>query len=295
MDICKALDLAIMKKETDDNSSISAGYRVAGRKEPYGNYLSDASWKKIKEEMETDYPQAFEAYAKGGGKELEERKVKGRIYPPKMASFGSSSRMIFKLMKDVTGFELEKKLATAIGGTANLDGYFENAEKRVFVEAKCREPYGSKSGSVSKKYFDLYRFLSDSTANNFSCTFNGSGDKTVVRVSAGDTPLEHFDIKQMICHLLGIANDCLKKKDGKKIEFIYLLYNPANLKFEDLSCEKKIRAIYDLESKECDAVDFKGLFSDILVFLQKKDDTTDIQTIAQNFSFKRCDQDSMTL
>ena len=51
----------------------------------------------------------------------------------------------------------------------------------------------------------------------------------------------------------------------------------------------------EYECKECDALDFNGLFSDILKFLREKDDPTDVEAIARNFSFERLDQDSMTL
>lgn len=64
--------------------------------------------------VEKKYPAAFEKFSEGSGKELEERKVGEYTYPPKMASFGSSSRMLFNLSKDTHGFQFEKKIPTTV-------------------------------------------------------------------------------------------------------------------------------------------------------------------------------------
>ena len=88
-----------------------------------------------------------------GGSELKEKN--GR--PPKMASFGSSSRMIYNLSNKKNGFHFEKKLPTTVGGTANLDGFYEDDNRYIFVEAKCHEPYNVKKTVISSKYKDLYK------------------------------------------------------------------------------------------------------------------------------------------
>lgn len=295
MDICKALDLAIMQKETSEKPSVKAGYRVDGR--IYDNYLSNDCWKAFKSEMKANHAEAFKTYGLGGGKEMEERKSGDKIYPPKMASFGSSSRMIYNWMKDHKAFQYEKKLTTVVGGMANLDGYFENDEKRVFVEAKCREPYSSKSKIVADVYQSLYTALSESDSNHLICTVEPAKKegKICVNFSAGDIPLNHFDIKQMICHLLGIANDALQSDDPRKIEFIYLLYNPEKLEFQEEKTKAKILRIYSLECKECAAVEFQRLFLDILKYLQnvhKIGCERNAKEISEKFSFRICDQNS---
>ncbi len=298
MDICKALDLAIMQTESAKDPSIKAGYCVGGK--IYENYLSNVCWDAFKKNMEQSehLSKAFKAYSKGGGKEMDERKVRGEIYPPKMASFGSSSRMIFNLMKGCPEFAFEKKLPTVVGGVANLDGYFETEGKRIFVEAKCREPYASKFSAIASVYSELFEYLSKSPSVNLNCIIGEAKEKGKIsaKFTAGDVRLEHFDIKQMICHLLGIANDCLNCGDPRAIEFIYLLYNPTDLKFSDPKEKEKIMKIYDLECSECAAVDFNGLFLNVLNFLQKyheKGKDKNISDIAKNFSFRMCDQNTM--
>ena len=155
MELNKILDYAIMADETAKNPGLKSGYTV--NEKTYNNYLSNDSFEMFVEDMKTNHPTAYEMYGKGGGKELEERKSGSNIYPPKMASFGSSSRMIYNLMKDTDGFLFEKKLPTTVGGTANLDGFIETDEKCVFVEAKCREPYTAKDGIIERKYEDFIK------------------------------------------------------------------------------------------------------------------------------------------
>lgn len=293
----KSLDQAIMLLETASSPEIKACYWIGSR--PYKNYLSNESWKAFKSDMEKNHPCAFSQYALGGGKEMEERKVGKYTYPPKMASFGSSSRMIYNLMKDNRCFLYEKKLSTTVGGTANLDGFIETNEKCVFVEAKCREPYSIKNNEIADKYKLLYEFLTQSPNNNLickiSCTQKG---KMEVHFFAGQQEVQHFDIKQMICHLLGVATAYLKGEYDKNIDFIYLLYNPAKLQMVNKAHQKEIICIYSQECRECQCVDFSGLFYDVLVFLKenyKLGAHRDIRKISELFSFRMCDQYTMHL
>lgn len=259
MSLGKALDHGIMLQETARIAEIQAGYKVDGR--TYGNYLSNESWKAFEADMKANHPKAYEQYALGGGKEMEERKSGKYIYPPKMASFGSSSRMIYNLMKSNPDFLYEMKLPTTIGGIANLDGFLETKEKCLFVEAKCREPYSQQKGEVAEKYRELYEYLTRSENNNLTCEILGvTAGKMQVRFYIGQNERTCFDIKQMICHLLGIATACLQGRYNKNTQFIYLLYNPTELAIEKEIHKKEILQIYDQECAECAEVDFSGLF-----------------------------------
>ena len=153
MELNKNLDEAIRLNETSNDSSLTAGYVVNGK--PYPNYVSNSSWAKFCNDMEVNHPVAYDNYKNGDGKELDERKVGQNIYPPKMASFGSSSRFIYNLMKHDKSFKFEKQLPTTVGGTANLDGFKETSDSYVFVEAKCREPYSKKNKFYGQKYFSV--------------------------------------------------------------------------------------------------------------------------------------------
>ena len=223
MELNKILDYAIMADETAKNP-VKSGYVVNGK--TYNNYLSNDSFAEFVEDMKNNHPVAYEMYGKGGGKELEERKSGANIYPPKMASFGSSSRMIYNLMKDTDGFLFEKKLPTTVGGIANLDGFTETENKYIFVEAKCREPYTTKDCIYERKYEDLYKSISLSEKIDIVCDIKIIDEhKMEVSFTSGQTKIRFFDIKQMISHLLGVATAFLKDEfDTKKIDFIYLLF-----------------------------------------------------------------------
>lgn len=207
MKIDETLDYAIMRDETLKNPNLKSGYIIDGR--PYGQYLDNKCFDDFINDMKTNYPTAYKMYGEGSGSELELRKSRWETFsPPKMASFGSSSRMIFNLMKDTDGFLFEKQLPTTVGGTANLDGFMETDSKYIFVEAKCREPYGEKDYKVGRKYKELYDFINNSEKSNVSChikDIDGNTKEMKVTFKVNDNPIHNFDMKQMISHLLGVA------------------------------------------------------------------------------------------
>lgn len=300
-DLNKLLDLAIMANETADNSALKSGYTVPGKAEPYPNYIENNCWNEFKKEMEKSNPVAFRMYGAGGGKELDERKIGKHICPPKMASFGSSSRMIFNLLKkkEKDGFLFEQKLPTTVGGKANLDGFMMTDDKCIFVEAKCREPYTAKDSLVSIKYQPLYEFISESSETDVVCRIPDSDNEKNMEVifMAGNTEIQCFDIKQMICHLLGVATAFLKGEfEPKKIDFIYLLFNPNLIEIKD--GKEEIHRIYEQTCNECNSVDFKALFEVIVDYLQTvkglgKDKNK--SAIVNNFTFRLCDQSNMNI
>ena len=117
----------------------------------YDSYMSNEAWDAYLSSMDPKHRMQFDD---GSGGELKEKN--GR--PPKMASFASSSRMAYKCSKCLPNFVFEKQLSTVIGGTANLDGYWEGNGKYIFVEAKCREPYSHKSPETFRQnYKELYK------------------------------------------------------------------------------------------------------------------------------------------
>lgn len=295
MELNKILDYAIMAYETARNP-IKSGYVTNGK--PYNNYLSNDSFAEFVEDMKTNHPTAYEMYGKGGGKELEERKSGANIYPPKMASFGSSSRMIYNLMKNTDGFLFEKKLPTTVGGIANLDGFMETEEKCVFVEAKCREPYTAKDGIIERKYEDLYKVITASDKTDVACDIKVTDKRKMeVKFLSDDTEIHSFDMKQMISHLLGVATAFLKGEfEVKKIDFVYLLFNPKLIEIKE--GKEEIHRIYEQTCNECNSVDFKALFEVIVDYMQtvkglgKDKNKSDI---VNNFSFRLCDQSNMNI
>ena len=269
----KALDYAIRDYECK-KFPVESGYKIENN--IYCNYLSKNSWKEFKDSMKKVHRRQFED-ADGG--ELKEKKGRWGICPPKMASFGSSSRFLYNISKDIVGFQFEKLLPTRVGGTANLDGYITRGDGDVFVEAKCREIYSShKTIKVSNVYEDVYRQLVGKTHNKFSydnngrpikdgktddkhfkCTFKFDGEEIV-----------HFDIKQLICHFLAISANILEnEKANKNVKFVYLIFNPedtdaACFENEKVSSYKgRIFKIYNETIEEIRKFNMEKLFASV--------------------------------
>ena len=249
----KALDYAIRDFELKDRDiSIECGYTIKKEKKTYWNYLSNDAWEEFKGKMKKAHLCQFED-ADGG--EMKEKKGRWGIYPPKMASFGSSSRFLYSVSKDIEGFQFEKLLPTRVGHSANLDGYIMRNDVDFFVEAKCREIYSShKTVEISNVYEEIYKELHESYPkfsfkNNgkeddehFNCTFKFNGKEII-----------HFDIKQLICHFLAISANILENENANKnIKFLYLIFNPKDVieQVEKESYKKQIIDIYDDTKKE---------------------------------------------
>ena len=297
MELNEILDYAIMQNETANNKNIKSGYTISGKL--HGNYIENDCFESFINDMKNNYPTAYEMYGLGSGSELEIRKNRwGTFSPPKMASFGSSSRMIFNLMKDTKGFLFEKQLPTTVGGTANLDGFMETADKYIFVEAKCREPYGKKDDKIYRKYEKLYNFMNQSEKSNVSCDISPI-DEIYMKVTfkVNDKPIKNFDMKQMISHLLGVATGFLNGEfELRDIEFIYLLFDPTLIEIKDEKAREKIYEIYKNTCDECNSTDFKALFEVIIDYLKSlKKWNKDYKTndLTDRFTFKLCSQEDM--
>ena len=267
----KALDYAIRDYECK-KFPVESGYKIENN--IYCNYLSKNSWKEFKDSMKKVHRRQFED-ADGG--ELKEKKGRWGICPPKMASFGSSSRFLYNISKDIVGFQFEKLLPTRVGGTANLDGYIMRGDVDVFVEAKCKEIYSShKPIKVSDVYKEIYDKLK--TDNGFSYDNNGrpikdgkTDDKHFKCTFKFDgEDIVHFDIKQLICHFLAISANILEnEKANKNVKFVYLIFNPKDADaacFENekvSSYKERIFKIYDETIKEIRKFDMKELFASV--------------------------------
>ena len=276
----KALDYAIRDYELKNKDKFAkSGYTIKKEKKTYWNYLSNDAWEEFKGKMKKAHLCQFED-ADGG--EMKEKKGRYGINPPKMASFGSSSRFLYNISKDIEGFQFEKLLPTRVGHSANLDGYITRGDGDVFVEAKCREIYSShKTIEVSNVYEEIYKELQElypkfSFKNNgrpikngkednehFNCTFKFKGKEII-----------HFDIKQLICHFLAISANILENENANKnIKFIYLIFNPNEVieQVEKESYKKQIIEIYGDTIKEIpDYFDMERLFKSIFEIQAKR-------------------------
>ena len=287
MSFLKEFDNAIATIETQ-NGIVARGYVIGESRKDY--YLSNESWRALKCGMDAKHLAQYNA---GGGKELEEKDGK----PPKMAAFASSSRMIYNISKEIPDFVFEKKLPTTVGGTANLDGYLEKTGTHIFVEAKCREPYGHKEEqTIKQNYRGIYAWLREKMPRVFSCVMeNMDNNEMQVAFFCRNKIVAHFDIKQMICHMLGIATELLKNPDEKSILFLYLFYNPKGLPLGgDAACE--IQTIYADTCWAAEHYRFEEMFGHVVDYLvQEKGIAADEQTVTHlknAFRFELCDQDA---
>ena len=257
-----ALDCAIRDSEISSNSDY--GYIIDGKK-PYENYMSNETWKVFLNQMSDLHRHQFDD---GDGGELKEK----NNLPPKMASYGSSSRFIYQCSNIIPDFCFEMKLPTKVGGPANLDGFLSNEDIDIYVEAKCREIYGHTKQEISiayKKVFDCisemhaefsYDESSCNDARHFLCAFKYNNKEIV-----------HFDIKQLICHFLGITADILENKQTKKIRFVYLIFNPNSIEDKiDKKHKDAILSIYKDTIEEIKSMgDMCWLFNAVLEFQTK--------------------------
>ena len=224
-----------------------SGYEERGREElikAYENYMSNEKWVAFLKEMNKEHRIA---YVQGYGNEISEKRGRYGIYPPKMASYGSSSRMIYNLLKKVEGIHFEKKLPTKVGGTANLDGYLQRGETEIFIEAKCREIYTKHANIDIKEVYDkVLKAIKNENAFHYKEDKETKTGYLNYRFFYGKTPIVRFDIKQLICHFLGIAANYIKNKSAKnKICFIYLIYNPTDFNIRKLTnCQSPTDYLY---------------------------------------------------
>ena len=285
MNLSKELDLAIKFSETGSTK----GAYIAEKE--YDTYMTNSAWNDFISAMGEN---ARLEYLAGGGDELTAKNGK----PPKMACYGSSSRMIYNLSHKKAGFHFEKKLPTTIGGTANLDGFLEEPHRYVFVEAKCHEPYSTKNASASKVYAELYDHINENMPESLYIekTISTCGKYLNVKFIAEGEELEYFDLKQIISHLLGIATALLNRTfEQKQTDFIYLLYDPTELDLAD-GVREKIESVYERCVYECNLIDFATLFRVIIEFLienkQVGDLTFDeVEGMIFNFTFTLASQD----
>ena len=301
-ELAVALDDAILYAERKPNNEVYGGYTLNDKY--FGTYLSNKTFQKLLNAMK---PEIKTMFSDGDGGELEVRcdKDGNALYPPKMACFGSSSRILYNTAKDIPDFIFEKKIPTTVGGTANLDGYYNAPECHIFVESKCREPYSEKSNIISRKYEKLYEYISNSPENNITCEIGSVTDEKKMKVTFkyDDKVIRYFDIKQLISHYLGIAtailknenNDCNISYARKPSKFLYFIYDPRELYFEYPLLGERILEIYYITCDECESILHKELFKTIIEYLKDKyypESVVDTESITKYFNLEMCNQNN---
>jgi len=210
----------------------------------YENYYSRDAFKRFKDEMNSSrYKEFCRSYIEGKGGELKEHSGRWGRVPPKMASVASSSRFCYLALRDgatalgggAVEFEVAQKITGIRGIAPQLDARIK--DKNVFVEAKCHEIFDS----YKMRFPDSYKRLILGKNNQFGFEFETeSADgrfELPLSLFGVDNPM--FDIKQLICHLMGIASN---KNEGEQAELIYMFFKP---KTDNDAINHKIDGIFE--------------------------------------------------
>ena len=236
----------MMKKAEFDNiikenlikriGKASFGYCIGEK--VYENYYSADAFKSFIKDMKKKYKDAFAAYDDGAGGELEKKRGRYGLMPPKMASVASSSRFCYLALRDgakvfdsnsEASFEHECAIDGIASGTApQLDAYIPDRE--IYIEAKCHEIFDSHKVIMKEKYWEC--IYGEGNPFGMEPKERESADKFEIPLSVfgiDDKKGTMFDIKQFLCHLLGIAS---RKDKLKEATLVYLFFKPKSVKRE---------------------------------------------------------------
>ena len=248
----------------------------------YTLYYSKTTFDVFVKEMQTLYPHHYSKYSgnpnatqnRGGvGGELIEKPGRYGLTPPKMASVASSSRFCYLALRNGTDvlvnnkyisgknieFEKECRIFTDISTAPQLDGFIEQKDCNIYIEAKCHEIFDSHKVELKNKYWDYFE------KDDVLCTAldeKTKGDETFtlpLSLFRIEKKSSRFDIKQLICHLLGIK----EQNKNKKAKLVYLFFEPVsdnaaerlfvNDVFDELAAEIKLIFESDIIKKFCTA------------------------------------------
>ena len=242
----KDFDNIIKQNVINDLRKDCFGYKIKGKVDPYEYYYDNKTFDVFLGEMQTPkYKRFYDAYKDGDGSELEEKPGRYGLTPPKMASVASSSRFCYMALRDGTKafpgevvFEYGCPIDGVSGNAPQLDARIGD---HIYIEAKCHEIFDSHRVVLKEKYWDLIYgpkndFGLESLAKNPEMTF-----EIPLSVFGIQKKRSMFDIKQLICHLLGIS--CQKTP----AKLIYLFFMPIS---EDEGEQEQIDEVFEELRKE---------------------------------------------
>ena len=229
------------------------GYKLPETKaEPYGNYYSNDAFASFIDEMKSPaYQEIYRAYSEGKGSELVVKNGKYGKMPPKMASVASSSRFCYLALRDgaqglggsgIVKFEQECKIDGLPGNAPQLDAYIPN--ENIYVEAKCHEIFDSHKIQMKEKYWDLLYGKDNCFGLDITEKPIGESFESPLSVFDIEKTSSMFDLKQLICHLLGIAS---QKREAEPATLVYLFFKPKAKTEQDA---KKIDEVFEVLQDE---------------------------------------------
>ena len=195
----------------------------------YENYDSRQAFSRFLQEMRANYPDAFLAYSRGKGSELREQAGRYGKTPPKMASLASSSRFCYLALRDGASalgggravFEHERRIDGVDGIAPQMDAFVP--EDEIYVEVKCHEIFDAHHAVLKRKYWE--KIYGVENAFGFPIRELPSGETFEIPLSVFGISKRttRFDIKQFLCHLMGIASRPNRQKTAR---LVYLFFKP---------------------------------------------------------------------
>jgi len=116
-------------------------------------------------------------------------------------------------------FEYECRIHGILGTAPQMDAY--SSDGNIFIEVKCHEIFDEHNICLSHQY---YPWLCE-YPNGFRLTLPKPDAKNQIQIPFSAFGLEKnsmFDVKQFLCHLMGIAS----KSKGQPSTLIYLFFKP---------------------------------------------------------------------
>ena len=158
----------------------------------------------------------------------------------------------------------------------------------------CKCPHLNQK--ISRVYKDVYEYIK-SVNSGFSyedTPIEDEPDYMACSFLMNDKYISHFDVKQLICHFLGICANILENHANVNVRFIYLIFNPnLNTDFSNLNIQKfesKIKEEYNETQAEArEFRDFKWLFDAVMSYQSTH---LDLPKPQYNFEFALLDQKS---
>ena len=211
-------------------------------------FYDNASWDMTIEHKYL-YQDVFSAWCKKANN-IVSNSMNGSLYLKGLKTFGENSRakygtlygsarFVFEelankenakiLVKNITNsneeienvnFEFANKI-NSLRTPSQLDCVITTKGHVICIEAKMQEIYGKgkEKHIMSGKY---YKIIQDFVGKEDSNHYKRNGDVVVLN----NGKKSNFDLKQFICHILGIANNYDEKFKGKKVHFIYFIFEP---------------------------------------------------------------------
>lgn len=247
------------------SSKLEFGRLINGK--VYDTYFSNEFGKTVISSLSNDI---YEAYKNGKGNEFDNGKFFSVASSSRfaVASFSESRNGSLHYIQKFEGesiqniqFEYPLKIDGITGTPPQMDVYIKTS-KETFVEVKCHEIFDEsshsiiklssqyKKNSLFKEILEHYKIEPDK--RTYEIDNKGNSIKILLTRNHFNilSKTARFDLKQFLCHLMGIVS---KTNQDENKQFIYLFYKNTDVEFDHVYEELEEEIALIMES-------FKWLF-----------------------------------